>query len=143
MRVIDKGTGLCYNLLDRKLIPRELNLLIVANIIWLLISGLAVALVHFVVGVALLCTVVFIPTGLQFIKIGRYLVCPFGQTVTCDFDRHAISNSLWLITVGWILFTLHVAVGVLLCLSLVGIPFARKCFTLAKLTLFPFGAIVS
>lgn len=47
---------------------------------------------------------------------------------------------LWIVFGGGFLIGLEYALaGVLLCLTIVGIPFGLQCFKLARLGLFPFG----
>lgn len=51
-----------------------------------------------------------------------------------------ILNLLWAIVGGGLLLAVEYAlVGLLLCLTVVGIPFGLQCFKLAGLALFPFG----
>ena len=58
-------------------------------------------------------------------------------------DRRGCSgwtcNFLWAVLFGWECFLSWVAVGILLCLTVVGIPFGLQCFKLARVVLFPFG----
>lgn len=52
-------------------------------------------------------------------------------------------NLLWVILGGGILIALEYALGALiLCLTIVGIPFGVQCFKLAVLALWPFGQVV-
>lgn len=51
------------------------------NILWLLISGLPLAISHAVWGCFLCLTIVGIPFGLQFFKIARLALLPFGSRV--------------------------------------------------------------
>lgn len=49
-------------------------------------------------------------------------------------------NVLWAIVGGGFLLALEYVIGgLLLCLTIVGIPFGVQCFKMAKLALFPFG----
>ncbi len=49
-------------------------------------------------------------------------------------------NLLWAVLGGGILTALEYAIaGVVLCLTIVGIPFGLQCFKIAGLALFPFG----
>lgn len=49
-------------------------------------------------------------------------------------------NLLWALLGGGLLTALeYVLAGVVLCLTIVGIPFGVQCFKLAGLALFPFG----
>jgi uncharacterized membrane protein YccF (DUF307 family) len=51
-----------------------------------------------------------------------------------------IGNLLWIILGGGIvLFLEYLVGGLLLCLTIIGIPFGLQCFKLAFLALFPFG----
>ena len=51
------------------------------NIIWFLVSGLELAVGNFVIGCLLCITIVGIPFGLQFFKIARLALFPFGARV--------------------------------------------------------------
>jgi uncharacterized membrane protein YccF (DUF307 family) len=49
-------------------------------------------------------------------------------------------NILWIVLGGgFVLWIEYVLAGVLLCLTIVGIPFGVQCFKLAGLALLPFG----
>lgn len=54
---------------------------LMANIIWLLISGLPLAIEAFVFGVLWCVTIVGIPWGLQFFKYAKLALMPFGTKV--------------------------------------------------------------
>ena len=51
------------------------------NIIWLLITGLPMALEHLLLGVGLCMTIVGIPFGLQQFKLAKLALLPFGAEV--------------------------------------------------------------
>ena len=51
------------------------------NILWFLIFGLALAIVYVVVGLVLCVTIIFIPFGKQFLKLGKLNFAPFGATI--------------------------------------------------------------
>ena len=114
----------------------------IGNLIWFFIYGLWFAAVHFVLGIALCATIIFIPFGLQNLKIARYAIWPFGRVVETDFDKHPIMNLIWIVFGGLLLSVVHITVGVVLCITVIGIPFAKKCFRLAALSFLPFGAMV-
>ncbi|SHH97904.1 YccF domain-containing protein [Ferrimonas marina] len=50
-----------------------------------------------------------------------------------------IGNVLWLICGGFIMALAWALVGVVMVLTIIGIPFARSCFVIAQLSLWPFG----
>lgn len=51
------------------------------NVIWFFVSGLELAVGNFVIGCLLCITIVGIPFGLQFFKIARLALFPFGARV--------------------------------------------------------------
>ena len=55
------------------------------NIIWLIVTGLPMALAHALWGCALCITIIGIPFGLQYFKIARLALMPFGSRVTAVF----------------------------------------------------------
>lgn len=50
-----------------------------------------------------------------------------------------LGNILWLLTGGFLIALWYALGGVVLCLTIVGIPFGVQLFKLAWLSLFPFG----
>ena len=50
-----------------------------------------------------------------------------------------IGNILWFLLGGFLLALLWTLAGMLLCLTLIGIPFGLQCFKNASLMLHPFG----
>ena len=56
--------------------------------------------------------------------------------------RSGLLNILWIIFGGFALALTNIAAGVLLTLTIVGIPFAKQSFKMAKLSLMPFGTKV-
>ena len=118
-----------------------MNLL--GNIIWLIFGGLITALEYFISSIALMITIIGIPFGLQTIKLGILALWPFGQQVryreTSSGCLNLFMNILWILIGGiWISLT-HLVFGVLLAITIIGLPFARQHFKLAQLALTPFG----
>ena len=50
-----------------------------------------------------------------------------------------IANIIWFICGGFITAILWFLLGLLLCISIVGIPLGIQCFKAAKLSFFPYG----
>ena len=116
---------------------------ILGNIIWLIFGGLIAALEYFVASFILIITIIGIPFGFQTLKLGLLTLWPFGQDVkyreTSNGCLNTFMNILWILIGGiWISLT-HVVFGVLLFITIIGIPFARQHFKLAGLALTPFG----
>ncbi|MDH6534120.1 YccF domain-containing protein [Parabacteroides sp. 52] len=115
----------------------------VGNIIWLLCGGCVTAIEYIIASLFLMVTIIGIPFGLQTLKMGRLALWPFGSKVTDTGNAggclNLMMNVLWILVGGiWICLT-HLGFGLLLCLTIVGIPFARQHFKLAALALTPFG----
>ena len=115
---------------------------LIGNILWFLLIGLWLSVIYFALGIVLCISIIGIPFGLQFIKMARYAIWPFGRAMGVDFDRHPILNLIWIIFGGAELAFTHLMLCVVFSLTIIGIPFAKVCFRLAKLSLMPFGAAV-
>lgn len=50
-----------------------------------------------------------------------------------------LGNILWFIIVGLVSFLTWLFVGVLWCITIIGIPFGIQCFKIGSFSLFPFG----
>ena len=116
---------------------------IIGNIIWVVFGGLALALEYLVSGFLLCCTIIGIPFGIQVFKIGILALLPFGQTSIIVENNHGclyfIMNVIWLFIGGiWIALT-HLGLGLLFCITIVGIPFGIQHFKLMSVALTPFG----
>ena len=113
------------------------------NFLWLIFGGLESALGYFSGALALCVTIVGIPFGLQIFKIGLLCLWPFGSKVTDDDSSSGCicipMNIIWIIFGGLYAFLVHVLFGVVLAITLVGIPFAKQHFKMARLSLAPFG----
>ena len=112
----------------------------IGNLIWLIFGGLSSALA-WSIGALLLCiTVVGIPFGIQCFKIAQVTLSPFGKTIRTEFAEHPLANIVWMLFFGWALALVYAIVGLLLCLTIIGIPFGKQFFKLAQLSILPFGA---
>lgn len=113
------------------------------NIIWLIFGGFIAALGYFIGGLALCITVVGIPFGLQCFKIGAFVLRPFGlQAVSSQSSSGCLSlflNIVWILCGGFATALAHLTFGIVLCLTIIGIPFGLQHFKLIELSLMPFG----
>lgn len=114
------------------------------NIIHFILAGLWTGIIFFIIGAVLCVTIIGIPFGLQCFKIGKLSFFPFGKEVETDFSEHPILNILWgFFGGGWLLGISFGLAGVLLCITIIGIPFGLQQFKLAKLSFAPFAADIS
>jgi len=114
----------------------------IGNLIWLIFGGIIGAILWFVAGLVLCVTIVGIPFGLQCFKISLLVLWPFGKEVILGgFGVGGLLlNILWLIFLGWELAVHHLIIGLIFCITIVGIPFGLQHFKFAQLALVPFGA---
>ncbi len=116
---------------------------ILGNLIWLIFGGFAIFMEYMIAGLLLCITIIGIPFGLQSFKLGILALWPFGQKI--EYMDHApgclstIMNVIWFFIGGvWITLT-HFFFGILLGITIIGIPWAKQHFKMASLALTPFG----
>jgi uncharacterized membrane protein YccF (DUF307 family) len=113
------------------------------NLVWLVFGGIIIVVEYFIGSLILMITIVGIPFGLQTLKMASLAIWPFGRR---SFVKSRASgclyifmNVLWLLCGGlWIAAT-HALFGVLLCITVIGIPFGLQHFKLTEVALNPFG----
>ncbi len=111
----------------------------IGNILWLFLTGIGSALGWFFIGVIWCITIIGIPFGKQAFKLARVSAWPFGTTVNTNFGSHPIANVIWIILGGLSLAMSYLFIGVIWCITIIGIPFGKQCFKLAKVAIAPFG----
>ena len=119
---------------------------LIGNVLWLLLAGLWMAIAYLIAGVIQCLTIIGIPFGIQAFKLAGYALWPFGRVVVERTDRDSalscLGNVIWFVFSGLWLAIGHVITGILLCITIIGIPFGVASFKLARLSLTPFGKIV-
>jgi uncharacterized membrane protein YccF (DUF307 family) len=115
----------------------------IGNIIWLIFGGFFAALGYFVGGLVLCITVVGIPFGLQCFKLAGAVLFPFGKQVVNNSSSSGFlslfANIIWIVCGGLWTALNHLVWGIILTLTVIGIPFAKQHFKLFELSLMPFG----
>ena len=115
---------------------------LIGNIIWLIFGGLFAAAGYIIGGLLLCLTIIGIPFGIKAIEFGFMVMLPFGKEVvntsSGDGCLPMVFNIIWLIVFGWEIALLHLFFGLLLGVTIIGIPFARQHFKLVPVALLPF-----
>lgn len=116
---------------------------LIGNLLWWLFGGLEAAIGYFTGSLALFCTIIGIPWAFQTFKIGLLCLWPFGAEVK-DSDSppgclRIPLNILWFIFGGVWAWLMHILFGILLFISILGIPWGKQHFKMAGLALAPFG----
>src|SRR3954471_11073752 len=115
---------------------------ILLNIIWLVLSGLWLAIGYALAGLVMFILIITIPFGVQAFKLAGYSLWPFGRTVVKRPDAggaSVVGNILWLVLAGWWIALGHLVTAVLLAITIIGIPLAYANVKLIPVALWPFG----
>ena len=114
----------------------------ILNVIWLVLEGIWMAIAYVLAGLVAFVLIITIPFGIAAFRIAGYVLWPFGRTI--EQNPHAgvasiIGNVLWIILFGWWLAIGHLVAGVMLALTIIGIPLAAGSFKIIPVTLLPLG----
>ncbi len=113
----------------------------IGNLIWVIFGGFITALVWNVYGVLWCLTIIGIPLGKQCFKFAKLSFMPFNKEIV-EKNTGAISflsNLIWAITTGFPMALENAVIGLIFCVTIIGIPFGKQYFKLAKLSFAPFG----
>jgi len=117
----------------------------IGNILWFLLGGIWLALGYAIGGLAMCITIIGIPFGIQSFKLAGLALWPFGYTTTMGTSGgclEVIFNLIWLVLFGWAIFVAHIILGLVLCVTIIGIPFGIQAFKISTLALWPFGRVI-
>lgn len=112
------------------------------NLVWIIFGGFIAAVGYFIGGLLLCLTIIGIPFGVKAIELSGQILAPFGrQIVTLPRGSGCFAllfNIVWLFVFGWEIALVHLVSGVVLTITIIGIPFANQHFKLIPVALFPF-----
>lgn len=115
----------------------------IANLLWFICGGLLSGLSWIVAGCLWCISIIGIPIGLQCFKFAGLAFFPFGKEVVYGGGTISfLANIIWLIVSGIPMAVGNALVGLICCITIIGIPFGKQFFKIAKLSLMPFGAEV-
>ena len=115
---------------------------VLLNLIWLIFGGLVLAFAYAITALVMFILIITIPFGIASARIALFCLWPFGRTLIKRPDAGAgslIGNVIWFILAGWWLAIGHVVTGVLMCLTIIGIPLGLANFKLIPVSVMPFG----
>jgi uncharacterized membrane protein YccF (DUF307 family) len=115
---------------------------ILLNIIWLVLSGLWLAIGYALAGLVMFILIITIPFGIQAFKLAGYSLWPFGRTVVkkpTAGGGSVIGNVIWLVLAGWWLALGHLVTALALAITIIGLPLAFANIKLVPVALWPFG----
>lgn len=114
----------------------------IGNVLWLLLAGWWLALLYVVAGVIACILIITIPFGIASFRLASFVLWPFGRRSVFRRDAGALAlvgNIVWILLLGWELAVAHLVAGLLLCVTVVGIPFGIACWKMVPLALLPLG----
>jgi uncharacterized membrane protein YccF (DUF307 family) len=112
------------------------------NVIWFVFSGVWLFLAYSVAALLCFVSIIGIPFGVASLRIAMYAVWPFGRAVVPKATKgfgSTLGNVVWFVLGGWYLTVLHIISGVVLCLTVIGIPLGLANFRMITVSLRPFG----
>ncbi len=123
---------------------------LILNVLWFVLGGWVSGLAWLVSAILLAVTIVGLPWAQAAVRIGLFTFFPFGREVV---PRHELTgredlgtgplglilNIVWFFLGGWYLALMHVLIGLLLMVTIIGIPFGLQHFKLAQIALAPIG----
>ena len=113
------------------------------NLLWFIFGGFISGLSWTLTGCLWCITIIGIPVGMQCFKFAALSFFHFGKEVRYGGGAGSfLLNLIWLIVSGLPLAIESALIGVVLCITVIGIPFGLQQFKLAKLALMPFGSEV-
>ncbi len=119
----------------------------ILNLIWVILAGWWLALSYLVAAVLMALTIIGLPFAKQALKLARYALWPFGRVLVPSEARmksvSVVANILWFVLAGWWLALAHLFAGIVLCITILGIPLGIASFKMAGAALVPFGKEVA
>ena len=115
----------------------------IGNFLWFVFGVFVSGLSWWLSGIIWCITIIGIPYGRQCFKFASLSFFPFKKEIVYGGGAPStLANIIWLLFFGILMSLVNLVFGMLWCLTIVGIPFGKQFFKIAKLALTPFGAKV-
>ena len=112
------------------------------NVIWFVFSGFWLWIAYMLAGIICCLLIITIPWGIASFRMANYAVWPFGREVVNKPQAGVLTflgNVIWIIAAGWWLALTHIVTGLVLCVTIIGIPMGIANFKLISISLMPLG----
>jgi uncharacterized membrane protein YccF (DUF307 family) len=112
------------------------------NVVWLVFGGFILVLAYALAGLVACVLIITIPFGLAAFRMANYALWPFGRQIERREGAGLasdIGNVIWIILFGWWLALGHITLGIVQCLTIIGIPLGLANFKLVPVSLIPLG----
>src|SRR5690242_20991621 len=98
------------------------------------------AIAYAVAGLICFILIITIPWGIAAFRMANYTLWPFGRTIVSKPSAGTMSflgNIIWFLVAGWWLAIGHIVTGLILCLTIIGIPLGIANFKLVPVSIAP------
>lgn len=119
---------------------------LIMNLIWLLLSGIWLAIAYVFFGIVACIFIITIPAGVASFRMANYALWPFGRSIArpghtglASRTLTGVSNVVWFVVAGLWLALTHLVTAVIQAITIVGIPLAVANVKMIPVTCFPFG----
>lgn len=119
---------------------------LIGNLIWIIFGGFLGAIFWLFAALIMAVSIVGLPFAYAAMRIASFVLLPFGRHLADARDvgasripGTALANLIWVIFAGFWLFLFHSVVGILFCVTVIGIPFGMAHFKLATVSFAPLG----
>jgi uncharacterized membrane protein YccF (DUF307 family) len=113
----------------------------IGNIIWILTGGWITALGFCLAGCIFYISIIGIPLGRISFRMAALTLAPFGKDIVYGGGAPSLlANIVWFLVIGFWTAVAYAVMGILFCVTVVGIPFGMQLFKMARLAIAPFGS---
>ena len=113
------------------------------NIFWFLLGGGIISLLWFIAALLFFVTIIGIALGIHCMIFAGFLLYPFRRSIEYSNKMgHFLINILWIMLCGWEIAIVSFCIGLIWCITIIGIPFGIQSIKFAQLAIMPFGAEV-
>ena len=129
---------------EKKIGPFRKFLNLLFNVVWVIFVGLGGAIGCIFTGIATICTIIPIFFGVPKVWFNAVplVFSPAGKKVVLHYGEAPVRNTINLIFGGLINYLGYLFVGLVFCVTIIGIPLGLQVFKFAKYFLAPFKAEV-
>lgn len=122
---------------------------LILNILNFVLGGFAVTFGWLIATVMSMLLIITLPYSRSCWEITKMSLVPFSHDIVhikllepksaAQNTLASILNVIWFVIFGWWLCITHILVGIVQCVSIIGIPTGLAHFKLARISLFPVG----
>ena len=107
----------------------------IGNIFWFLLGGGIISLLWFIAALLCFITIISIPLGIQSLKFAGFVLYPFGRNIGYSNKMgHFLVNILWIMLCGWEIAIVSFCIGLIWCITIIGIPFGVQSIKFIRTT---------